>query len=183
MLLTNRLIATVLGATIAGINLTGGAAQAETVTFDPGTYYLAYSNLGPVVDTLTVTVIGGVATFDLTGADSALFTVSSPSTPAGDYVGNPYYIVTPSTANWDTISFPDLTFWYTTSDGGLTVGSQPGDQGTNFIDLYQSTPGTGQVFNNATPLPSTWTMLIAGFVGLGFLAYRGTKKNAAVAAA
>ena len=27
----------------------------------------------------------------------------------------------------------------------------------------------------ATPLPSTWTMLIAGFIGLGFFAYRGTK--------
>lgn len=32
---------------------------------------------------------------------------------------------------------------------------------------------------NATPLPSTWTMLIAGFAGLGFFAYRGSKKNAA----
>ena len=30
-----------------------------------------------------------------------------------------------------------------------------------------------------TPLPSTWTMLIAGFVGLGFFACRGSKKNAA----
>jgi hypothetical protein len=30
----------------------------------------------------------------------------------------------------------------------------------------------------AAPLPSTWTMLIAGFVGLGFFAYRGSKKNA-----
>jgi hypothetical protein len=27
-----------------------------------------------------------------------------------------------------------------------------------------------------TPLPSTWTMLIAGFAGFGFFAYRGTKK-------
>jgi hypothetical protein len=34
-----------------------------------------------------------------------------------------------------------------------------------------------------TPLPSTWTMLIAGFVGLGFLAYRGSKKNTAALAA
>ena len=34
-----------------------------------------------------------------------------------------------------------------------------------------------------TPLPSTWTMLIAGFAGLGFFAYRGTKKNAATLAA
>ena len=31
----------------------------------------------------------------------------------------------------------------------------------------------------ATPLPSTWTMLIAGFIGLGFFAYHGTKKKAA----
>ena len=35
----------------------------------------------------------------------------------------------------------------------------------------------------ATPLPATWTMLIAGFAGLGFFAYRGSKKNAASLAA
>jgi hypothetical protein len=34
----------------------------------------------------------------------------------------------------------------------------------------------------ATPLPSTWTMLIAGFLGLGYFAYRGTKKASASAA-
>ena len=34
----------------------------------------------------------------------------------------------------------------------------------------------------ASPLPSTWTMLIAGFVGLGFFAYRGSKKNVAAVA-
>jgi hypothetical protein len=37
--------------------------------------------------------------------------------------------------------------------------------------------------NLVTPLPSTWTMLIAGFAGLGFFAYRGTKKDAAALAA
>ncbi len=39
-----------------------------------------------------------------------------------------------------------------------------------------------ELFNTAitpTPLPSAWTMLIAGFVGLGLSAYRGTKKMAA----
>ena len=37
---------------------------------------------------------------------------------------------------------------------------------------------------SATPLPSTWTMLIAGFVGFGFFAYRGSKnRSAAVGAA
>jgi hypothetical protein len=35
----------------------------------------------------------------------------------------------------------------------------------------------------ATPLPSTWMMLLSGFVGLGFFAYRGTKKRTAALAA
>lgn len=30
---------------------------------------------------------------------------------------------------------------------------------------------------SSAPLPSTWIMLLSGFVGLGFFAYRGTKKN------
>ena len=34
-----------------------------------------------------------------------------------------------------------------------------------------------------TPLPSTWTMLIAAFVGLGFFAYRGTKNRSAIVTA
>jgi hypothetical protein len=37
--------------------------------------------------------------------------------------------------------------------------------------------------NLATPLPSTWLMMLSGFVGLTFLAYRGTKKNSAAIAA
>jgi hypothetical protein len=36
---------------------------------------------------------------------------------------------------------------------------------------------------SAAPLPSTWTMLIVGFVGLGFIAYRGTKKATAALSA
>ena len=42
---------------------------------------------------------------------------------------------------------------------------------------------SGVLTVTATPLPSAWTMLIAGFVGLGFLAYRGAKKNTALLAA
>jgi len=35
----------------------------------------------------------------------------------------------------------------------------------------------------ATPLPSTWMLLISGFVGIGFFAYRGAKNNPAALAA
>jgi hypothetical protein len=38
---------------------------------------------------------------------------------------------------------------------------------------------SGAVTFSETPLPSTWTMMIAGFVGLGFLAFRGAKKRSA----
>ena len=42
---------------------------------------------------------------------------------------------------------------------------------------------SGEAFSGVTPLPSTWLMLLSGFVGLGFLAYRGTNKNVAAIAA
>jgi hypothetical protein len=69
---------------------------------------------------------------------------------------------------------------------GLTAGlwgNSPGSYGL-FIGNYNVyTNNTGPVSVTATPLPSTWTMLIAGFVGLGFFAYRGTKNRSASLAA
>ena len=44
-------------------------------------------------------------------------------------------------------------------------------------------PGWSEVAGSTTPLPSTWLMLLSGFVGLGFFAYRGTKKNSVAFAA
>jgi hypothetical protein len=54
---------------------------------------------------------------------------------------------------------------------------------TNFIRYIASETAVGDPLVSATPLPSTWTLLIAGFVGLGFIACRGTKKNSATFAA
>jgi hypothetical protein len=48
------------------------------------------------------------------------------------------------------------------------------------VDLQTVITYTGV---SATPLPSTWIMLLSGFVGLGCFAYRGSKKNAALATA
>ena len=57
--------------------------------------------------------------------------------------------------------------------------------GENFTTLYQA-PSDISIRGVAfapTPLPSTWTMLIAAFIGLGFFAYRGTARKAAKIAA
>ena len=35
----------------------------------------------------------------------------------------------------------------------------------------------------ATPLPSTWILMLSGFAGLVFVGFRGTRKNAAAIAA
>jgi hypothetical protein len=81
--------------------------------------------------------------------------------------------VTTSAAGW---AIATLSF---TGTGGPTVISLLGTYaGGSGLDL-----GLDNVSVTATPLPSTWTMLIAGFVGLGLLAYRGTKKNAVAFAA
>jgi hypothetical protein len=58
--------------------------------------------------------------------------------------------------------------------------------GSNILSFSALTQGAAVLDNvslSETPLPSTWLMLLSGFVGLGFLAYSGTKKNAAAVAA
>jgi hypothetical protein len=74
-------------AAIAGLVVADGLAfapaHAETVTFIPGTYYLAEDYLGTPVDTLVVSISGGVAYFSLSGEDTATFAVQNNSTPTG----------------------------------------------------------------------------------------------------
>ena len=55
------------------------------------------------------------------------------------------------------------------------ASTQFGETPTDFV--FQS--GIQVLAVSATPLPSTWTMLIAGFLGLGYFAYRGSKKGSA----
>ena len=51
-----------------------------------------------------------------------------------------------------------------------------------YVDLYNG-EYTGNFTLVPTPLPPSWTMLIAGIVGLCFLAFRGTKKRSGALAA
>jgi hypothetical protein len=73
-----------------------------------------------------------------------------------------------------------------------TLGATPGNYvwtwGTGDQSFTLDIIGAGFCSNvtcelHSTPLPSTWLMLLSGFVGLGFVAYRGTKKNAVAIAA
>ncbi len=74
-----------------------------------------------------------------------------------------------------TYGHDQMTF---TDNGGLftSVVLSSTTNAFEFADLSSS-----YVELSRTPLPSTWTMLIAGFIGLGFFAYRGTTKASAAA--
>ena len=89
------------------------------------------------------------------------------------------YLLTADTRYWVSISSTDSIVWYRSLDT-----SEPGVAGEFFANAYGVFPNSDGPYQMAisgsvaaTPLPSTWTMLIAGFIGLGFFAYRGSKKG------
>jgi hypothetical protein len=182
---TSALAAITLALTaIAGAS---GPAAAETVIFNTGTYSLAKMDLGHPVDTLDLSVSAGMAMFVISGEDNATFTAPDMFTEAGGAT-NPNILVngTSVSGSWNATEFPFITFWSTSSNGGLTIGSGAGDQGANFINLFQSSPGTGQVFSilaTAIPEPATWAMVLLG-VGLigGGLRLSARSKEASLAA-
>ena len=93
----------------------------------------------------------------------------------------------------DFNTFGVTSLGFNTLGGALTEGNpfynDPGVTGfagqhlDNFNGNGLHFYGAGNFDASATPLPSTWLMMLSGFVGLGFFVYRGTKKRTALAAA
>jgi hypothetical protein len=166
----------------AGLMACAASAQAATITFLAGTYYLSDAYRSAPTDTLVIGVSGGVASFDLDG--SVTWSLPDVVTPDGDAVGGdfaPYFLAGSVTSpSWDTGTYGYLTFWGAVNDGGLTIGAQPGDgggEGNNLYNLFTSSEGPGQVF--AIPEPAVWAMMLTGFAGLG--AALRTRRKPAIA--
>jgi hypothetical protein len=127
----------------------------------------------------TVTSFTGVASgFGFGGIFDGPTTLGQSSggpTFTGDnqFVGGPYYVtdlgllLTNGSYNFRIYDYTD-----TFNNYGVQL-AWFGSSGYN--------PATISV--SEIPLPSTWTMLLIGFAGLGFVAYRGSKKNAVAVAA
>ena len=85
--------------------------------------------------------------------------------------------------NYGVLTLSSLASFSKTFTGSndLTIGI---NIGTPAADVWYSQSGFGDTLTisgsasvTATPLPSTWTMMLAGLGGLGFFAYRATKNR------
>jgi hypothetical protein len=131
-------------------------------------------------------------------------TLESPS-PSSYVLGSYFELdAVPITVNGSPSGTDDFQFYNGLQGGGLDEsGGYFGAAGITAAQLYSGpenaptfVPGTYQgtytpfaadpgvtITISTTPLPSTWMMLCAGFAGLGFFAYRGTRKRTALAVA
>ncbi len=119
---------------------------------NPGGYanITGYDNVGAITTLPELALLGVWGGPTLTTPWTAFLIGSSATITAPSGATNLYL------GTDDAYGFNDPPGWYNDNTGSFTVSG---------VSL--------------TPLPSAWTMLIAGFFGLGFLAHRRTKKNGA----
>ncbi len=78
----------------------------------------------------------------------------------------------------------DVIIWWLTYNGSNgSCGSQTCIRITDYSELMENY-GSGSIFGDtpiatvaATPEPSTWAMMLIGFAGIGFMAYRRNRKQ------
>ncbi len=209
--MNKRALAAFFGATIAGMSLMSVAARAGVVVAPPTTFDFVFDNGGlteappPVAPfvgsgSLTIASDPGDGTFLLNslGGFSMSFTFGTDTFSAAD-IETPLtevLVVLTATPAGQQLQFSNNTAGGfgtgpyggsldLVNSGGAFLTFEPPGYGGGGLNLYQEGPGdpAGNYLALATPLPSTWTMLIVGFAGLGFFAYRGSKSSAAALAA
>jgi hypothetical protein len=202
----NRIISSFAIAAVTAALVAPSVSSANTVLDFSG-----LGQFGPIQGQLVLDVVGGVAisgTGDISGsgiAGTQTLTLITPSTPGSS--GYPSGIGWRSgggtdTWGWDNVvpinytggldfSFGTSTpVWGTGYQFGIWNNDGPGGPGGGY-QAWMSGPGsgpyqfygtTGALNVSAVPEPSTWAMMLLGFAGIGFTAYRRKSRPALMAA-
>jgi hypothetical protein len=142
------------GYLIGGVGLWNGTGVSSVLYVSPWTLSSTTNTFSPDISVVAGTKY--VAFLSVDGVFSTLSESASTFMPVGL-----------ATSGFDG-------FYYNSSlHGGTYASTTWNGPGDSFVDAYLSL-----TFTDAVPEPSTWAMMILGFLGLGFLAYR--RKNSAL---
>ena len=153
--------------------------------------YLSLDGQNFYQDNFSITLNGAqifLGTFNLGGGSDSGSQANISSNPFGATLSNPTNNGTGISFNGgkETFSFAalplnigsnTLTFTYTSLDANHAGFQGLGDEGWGLEPVNVSA-----VSVSAVPEPSTWAMMILGFAGIGFIAYRRRNETAALAA-
>jgi hypothetical protein len=134
------------------------------------TYFGVINNSSTTLTSLTLSAAPGVDAF---GFD-------------GDGINSSSYL---NITGLDTNGYggPDATFSNISSDlSSGTVTFTPGiagNGGTDYFSLEEPLAINTIVVTSGVPEPSTWAMMILGFIGFSFMSYRRNRKNSSFASA
>jgi hypothetical protein len=168
----------------------GGVAQAST-------YFFSGFVAGPSGGTVSLDITTGAAAglgFDITNVTGTVLgdnvtLLGTPTTPPGYqtspdgewYYDNIFYpsfnspystlFDNPGLLLLDTVSNTDINIFSpgVTALAQYTLGQSPGQEQRDLLVI-----GAGL---SAVPLPATWSMLIIGFICLGYFAFRGQREG------
>jgi hypothetical protein len=193
------------GVLVAGVCSTISASKASPITYSLTNDYLSAIGLGGLLSGTITTdgQFGGLAKGDITSWDITISWngVSNTITPANSTVAA-YLPITGLSATATDLSFQfSAPVW---NDFSFSRVPEVSGIYEDYID-WQAYPGVNDFFASpdgvtyansfapqgiqviaqvaAVPEPSTWAMMILGFCGLGFIAYRRKQNGSALSAA
>lgn len=171
---------------IMGLALVASVSQAAADTYlYTGNTLSDGSHIGASVDVActgcgagTYLYSTGISSFlltDYSSTNTPIYTIST-STPGSDTDGFGEYVSlngTGGVTSWSLfLQDKTGTDYYNGTLGGVVVGPLAFDAAYNRTNRGGNSYDAGVWSVSAVPEPSTWAMMILGFAGLGFMAYR-----------
>jgi hypothetical protein len=182
------------GSACGTVTVTGQTSSALTFTVDLGSFTFhdnsgaTHSPQDGVLWFQLTDTLGSAITFSNQTTGGSGFTYSGPTfgswvpSPGGGFPGPYDYGVSCVSTNAGSLCGSIYTFTATVSSGDLVIGAPGGTAFVVDLSVPAGTQGlcpgaatcTGLVGStvSAVPEPSTWAMMILGFMGVGFIAYR-----------
>ena len=150
------------------------SAAIYNFSFTPNTVFFggATSGSGTFTTLDTSKTVGGQTAFEIISVSGTVngFAITAPTNVANGY-GN-YFTTGPSFLDGTGVTFKTtansgqntITFFNQSNNGIYRVNTQSNGS-SEYVNATSSVVA-------AVPEPSTWAMMILGFLGLGFMAYR-----------